>query len=230
MKNWTLVIGLVLALLVPGQSLALTTETEKVNVSAEVLQEIMAIPEKSIPPTLLRNAYAVAIIPGVIKGAFFIGGRHGKGVILVRQNTGSFGPPAFISLTGGSLGFQFGAQSTDIILVFKSRKSVDGIINGKFTIGADASAAAGPVGRSAAAKTDIVFKAEIYSYSRSRGLFAGVSLEGAALEIDGGANGNFYRQPNINAGDILYSQGLSVPQAGVELQRKLQQYAISPPG
>ncbi len=157
----------------------------EVRKAAALLREIVRIPEKGMPPALLGNARGIAIIPGVIKVGFVIGGRRGSGIVLVRKDNGDWGTPSRITLTAGSLGWQIGVQSTDVILVFKTRKSVEGLMGGKFTLGADAGVAAGPVGRRAEAATDLQLKAEVYSYSRSRGLFAGVSLEGSALQVGG---------------------------------------------
>ncbi|MEJ2254384.1 MAG: lipid-binding SYLF domain-containing protein [Nitrospirota bacterium] len=177
-------------------------EVLKVQDAVEVLDAMERIPEKSIPPALLGNARGVAVIPGVIKLGYVLGGRHGTGVLLVRTAKG-WSYPVFISLSGGSVGLQVGAQSADIVLVFKSTKGIDGILSGKFTLGADASVAAGPVGRQAEASTDAQLKAEIYSYARSRGLFAGVSVEGSVLRVDGGADADFYRAPGVGARDIF---------------------------
>jgi len=185
-------IVLVLLLLAPMTLAAESRESMKLRDAADVLERIMSIPEQQIPPALLSDARGIAVIPGVIKAGFFVGGRFGRGVMSVRTEGGSFSAPVFITLTAGSLGYQFGAQSTDVILVFKSPRSIDAIRRGKFTLGADAAVAAGPVGRSAAAATDIALKAEIYSYSRARGLFAGVALEGAAIQVDIEANNAFY--------------------------------------
>lgn len=182
-------------------------EVKKIDLAVEVFKEITAIPEKGIPPALLHDAYGIAIIPGVVKVGFIVGGRYGKGVLMVRTEEGGWSNPSFVSLAGGGIGWQIGAQSTDIILVFKSRRSIEGIKKGKFTLGVDAAAAAGPVGRSAEASTDIQLRAEIYSYSRSRGLFAGVSLEGAALQIDDEANAEFYGKKDVGAADILTGKG-----------------------
>ncbi len=166
---------------------------ESVILSAQtVLQEIMAIPASGIPASMLADAHGVAIIPNVIQGGFVVGARHGRGVLMVRDPNGLWHAPAFITLTGGNIGWQAGVRSTDVILVFRSRRSVEGIMNGKFTIGADASAAAGPVGRQAGAATDASLRAEILSYSRSRGLFAGVALDGSMLQIDSFATASFY--------------------------------------
>ena len=212
-------------LFIAGSLEAGSKETEIVRTAVEVLEEISAIPETGIPPTLLQNAHGIAVVPGVIKVGFVVGGRHGRGVVLVRDDRGGWSNPVFISLTGGSVGWQIGAQSTDVILVFKSGKSIDGIMKGKFTVGADAAVAAGPVGRSASASTDAQLKAEIYSYSRSRGLFAGVSVEGAALQIDEDANAAFYGKEGVRAGEILKGEGIPSPPPAVRLKDFLAKHA-----
>jgi lipid-binding SYLF domain-containing protein len=200
-------------------------EAKKVQESADVLSTIMKIPEKGIPPVLLRDAKAIAIIPGVIKGAFVVGGRHGTGVLSVRTQDDSWSDPVFVSITGGSIGWQVGATSTDLILVFKEVKDVDKLLQGKFTLGADAAVAAGPVGRKASAATDVTFQTGILSYSRSRGLFAGVSLEGAALLIDDDANHAYYGKSELTAKDILAGTGLKKAPATVNLQKALKKYS-----
>lgn len=201
-----------LTLIVPGITLAETREEKRVGESADVLDQFLRIPEQSIPPTLLSRAYAVAVIPGVIKAGLTVGARHGKGIIVVRQDDGAWSNPAFIALTGGSVGFQIGVQSTDVILVFKTRRGVDGIANGKLTLGADASVAAGPVGRHTGAATDLAFKSEVVSYSRSRGLFAGVALEGAGVTMDRKANAAFYGSPTMTPEKIFASGQNTAPQ------------------
>lgn len=175
----------------PAQA-AKANENARIQRSVEVLDEIMRMPERSIPRKLLNDAYAIAVIPDVVKASLMLGGRHGRGVISIRLPDGTWSTPSFISLTGGSLGFQAGVQATDVVLVFRSERGVDSIVNGKFTLGADAGVAAGPVGRTAQASTDGHLRAEIYSYSRSRGLFAGVALDGAVLAIDHRANARAY--------------------------------------
>lgn len=162
-------------------------ETKIVNDSANVIQEVMRIPEKGIPPAVLKNAKAIAIFPGVIKGAFMVGGEHGRGVMLQRQD-GGWSKPSFLTISAGSFGWQIGGEATDLILVFKTLRGVDALKKGKFTLGGDAAVAAGPVGRSAEAAVDVTGKGEILSYSRTKGLFAGLSLEGAALLTDKDAN------------------------------------------
>jgi lipid-binding SYLF domain-containing protein len=166
-------------------------DADALRLAATLIREITAIPEKSVPPALLGNAHGIAIIPGVIKVSLVLGGRYGKGVLLVRKPAGGWEEPKEVTLTGGSLGWQVGVQSTDVILVFKSAKSVEGFAAGKITLGADASVAAGPVGRHAEAATDIQLRSEVYSYSRNRGLFVGVALEGSGLQ-----SGKILKAPN----------------------------------
>lgn len=163
-------------------------EDQRSRNAIRVLAEIQNIPEQAIPDKLLDEARAVVVIPDTIKAGLVIGGRRGHGLMSVKTPDGSWSNPVFIKLTGGSIGFQAGVQSSDVILVFRNDRSLDNIVNGKFTLGADAGVAAGPVGRSAAAATDGQLKAEIWSWSRARGLFAGVALDGAVLQIDDAAN------------------------------------------
>jgi lipid-binding SYLF domain-containing protein len=199
-------------------------ETSKVRDAIEVMNDIMAIPEKSIPPSLLNNAYAVAVIPNVIKGGFVFGGRYGWGVLVVKTKEKKWSAPAFLSITAGSVGYQIGLQSIDVILVFKSKKSVDRMTKGKFTLGADASIAAGPVGRAASAGTDLRLEAEIYSYSRSRGLFAGVSLEGSALQMKDESNRLFYKKEVISAVDIFENIDIKVPEVAKDFMKTMTKY------
>lgn len=196
---------LCLTMLTCSIALAATREEKRVADSSDVLDQLLRIPEQSIPPTLLARAYAVAVVPNVVKVGFGLGARRGKGIVVIRQDDNSWSNPAFITLTGGSVGWQIGAQSTDVILVFKTRKGVDGIANGKLTLGADASIAAGPVGRTTSAATDLQFQAEVVSYSRSRGLFAGVALEGTGVTMDRKANAAFYGDSSMTPERIFAS-------------------------
>ncbi len=223
MKN--ILIALLLGVFLLSTPVYAGKEKKTIENAVLVLDEIMAIPEKGIPPALLTDAHAIAIIPGTIKVGFVIGGRHGRGVLSLRQGSSGWSNPSFISFSGGSIGWQIGAQSTDIILVFKSSRSVEDIMDGKFTLGADASIAAGPVGRQAEAATDIEFKAEIYSYSRNRGLFAGLSLEGAALSIDWDANEDFYRKEGLSPSEIFDGKGLSTPPGAQKLKETIARYS-----
>ncbi len=163
--------------------------------SEQVLSDLMAIPARAIPHHLLAEAQGVAVIPDVMKIGFVGGVRRGHGVMFVRDAEGEWSLPQFITLTGGSVGWQAGIQATDVVLIFKSRKGVEGVMKRRFTIGADASVSAGPVGRDAEAATDAALRAEILSYSRSRGLFAGVAIDGSALEVDQRAHVAFYGSP-----------------------------------
>ena len=198
-------------------------EQQRAENAVRVLKEVMQAPDKAIPHDLLREAHAIAVIPDVIKAGFVVGGRHGEGLIAVKTRDGTWSNPSFISLTGGSIGFQAGVSSTDVILVFRTQRGVDSIVHGKFTLGADASAAAGPVGRSAAASTDAQLKAEIYSYSRSRGLFAGASLDGTALTIDNKANQDVYGD-GVTARRIFDGGVSNVPNAVVNFRDSLEEY------
>lgn len=164
-----------------------------VDTSSQIMDEVMSITGKSIPKWILQEAQGIAIVPGMLKGGFIVGVRHGRGVMVVREESGKWKLPIFIRITGGSIGWQAGVQSTDYILVFKTKNSVNNIMKGKFTIGGDLAAAAGPIGREATAATDTSLKAEIYSYSRSRGLFAGASLDGSAVSIDQDATSQYYK-------------------------------------
>ena len=184
---------------------AASIEEQRVANSADVLDQLLRIPEQSIPPAMLARAYAVAVVPGVVRIGFGLGARRGKGILVVRQDDGSWSNPAFITLTGGSLGFQAGVQRTDVVLVFKTRRGVDDITSGKLTLGADASIAAGPVGRSVEGATDIRFQAEIVSYSRARGIFAGVSFAGSGVTMDRRANAAFYSSPSMTPEKIFAS-------------------------
>jgi lipid-binding SYLF domain-containing protein len=167
-----------------------------------VLEELFAQRDNAIPERLMARAYGIAVIPNVVKVAAVVGGRRGSGAMVVRDANGRFTDPIMVSITGGNVGWQIGVQSTDIVLVFTSRQGIEGITDGKLTLGADASVAAGPVGRSASAGTDQTFSAEVYSYSRNRGLFAGVSLDGSIISIDSKSNKGLYGK-SAPAADII---------------------------
>jgi lipid-binding SYLF domain-containing protein len=170
-----------------------TQELQTVATATSVLEQFTSLQMQSIPRQLLREAQGVVIIPSVVKVGFVIAGRFGRGVALVRTPEGAWRAPVFVTFTGGSVGWQIGVQSTDVVLVFKNRRGIESLLTGsKFTLGADAAIAAGPVGRQASTGTDIKLNAEIYSYSRSRGLFAGVALDGSVLQVDNNANLAFY--------------------------------------
>lgn len=175
-------------------SLAQAADAERTVAKAtSALNEIMAVPLKGIPESLLADAEAVAIFPSVVKIGFVVGGERGHGVVTIRDADRNWSAPRFLTVTAGSVGWQIGASATDLVLVFKTRKSVENLLEGKFKIGADIAAAAGPVGRRAEAATDGQLQAEIYSYSRSRGLFAGASIDGAVIQLDSDAEATYYR-------------------------------------
>src|SRR5882724_8375996 len=187
-------------------------EEGRLLTATEVLEEVQAMPDQQIPDALLSRAYGIAVIPDVTKVAFIFGGRHGNGVLVVRDKLNTpWSNPTFVGLTGGSWGFQAGAQSSDIILVFTTKAGIEGIAGGKLALGADASVAAGPVGRQGSAATDMGFNAEIYSYSRTRGLFAGIALDGSVISIDRSANGSLYHKSGITATEIFSGQAPAPP-------------------
>ncbi|HEY7890526.1 MAG TPA: lipid-binding SYLF domain-containing protein [Steroidobacteraceae bacterium] len=194
-----------------GVSLAFTAiaahaqarEEGRLLLATQVLNDARDARDQGIPDRLLERAYGIAVIPDFTKIAFFLGGARGHGVLVVRDRSGHFSNPVFVSLTSGSFGFQWGVQKTDLVLVFTSEKGIEGITGGKLTLGGDVSVAAGPVGRQASAATDQAFNAGVYSYSQTRGVFAGVSLSGAALTIDDSSNAELYHHPGLLASDII---------------------------
>ena len=200
-----------LSTLLMGLALAITTthvhaqarEQGRLLMATEVLEEIRAARDSAIPDRLLERAFGIVVVPSVTKIAFIAGGRWGKGALVVRDKNGHFTSPIFVTLAGASVGWQWGGQSTDIVLVFTTREGIEGITGGKLTLGADASVAAGPVGRSASVATDQNFAAEVYSYSRSRGLFAGVALDGTSISVDRKANSAFYKKSGVMASEII---------------------------
>jgi SH3 domain-containing YSC84-like protein 1 len=197
-----------------GRLYAQSDEAERVRKAAQIFDEIMGVQEKAIPRTILDKAEAIAVFPGTIKGGLGIGAHRGKGILSVRnRETGTWSDPAFLTLTGGSFGAQIGAEEIDLVLVVTNKAGVENLLRNEFKIGADASVAAGPVGRGAEASTDIQLKAEILSYSRARGLFAGVSLVGSAIREDEDANKNFYGRPARNS-EVLKQGRMAVGTAG----------------
>jgi lipid-binding SYLF domain-containing protein len=221
--------SLVLLILTGMPLRAGSRELVTVDLAAETVKDLATLPSKCIPPALLREGKGVAILPRVVKAGLVVGGRVGRGVVLVRLPDGTWSNPVFVALAGGSIGGQAGIQSTDLVLVFKTSHSLDRILRGqgKLTLGGDVAVAAGPVGRQAEAATDVLLRAEIYSYSRSRGLFAGLSLEGAALLADCAANEAFYGVRGGRPMDVLARRGVPIPAAVVHLQGELSR--LSPP-
>jgi len=185
-------------------------EVKRLTRATDVFQEIMKTPDKGIPEDLLDKAECVAIIPGLKKGGLGLGGKYGKGLIMCRKPDRNWTAPSFITIEGGSVGFQIGFTQIDVVMLFMNKSGVDKLIGDKFTIGADASAAAGPVGRQTAAQTNIRLDAQILTYSRAKGLFAGVSLDGATLRSDKDDNRDFYGK-DIDPRAILLDGSVEMP-------------------
>jgi lipid-binding SYLF domain-containing protein len=205
-------------------------EEGRLLTATEVLEEVQAMPDQRIPDTLLSRAYGIAVIPDVTKVAFMFGGRHGNGVLVVRDAlTSSWSNPVFVSLTGGSWGLQAGAQSSDIILVFTTKTGIEGIAGGKLTLGADASVATGPVGRQGSAATDTNFNAEIYSYARTRGLFGGIALDVTVISIDRTADASVYGKSGVTATEIFSAQSPAAPATAQRFLDRLAQVTHTPP-
>lgn len=178
--------------------------------ATDVFQEIMKTPDKGIPGDLLDKSECVAIVPGLKKAGLGLGGKYGKGLIMCRKPNRNWTAPSFITIEGGSIGFQIGFTQIDVVMLFMNKKGVDKLIGDKFTIGADASAAAGPVGRQTAAQTNIRLDAEILTYSRAKGLFAGISLDGATLRSDKDDNREFYGK-DLDVRSILIDGTVEMP-------------------
>jgi lipid-binding SYLF domain-containing protein len=218
-----LVLGL-LALLPVTAVQAADPPKEQAENAVRVLKEIMDdAPDKSLPADLLKNARAIAILPDMVKGGFVFSGAKGEGLISIKSPDGTWSNPNFISMAGAGFGFQIGIQSADVILVFRTDRGVQSIIDGKFTLGANASAAAGPVGRSATAATDGQLKAEIYTYSRAKGLFAGVALDGNHFSIDDDTNKEVYG-PGMTPRRIFEGGVSNVPGYVVNFRDALEEY------
>jgi lipid-binding SYLF domain-containing protein len=194
---------------------------ERIARAIEVIKELTSLKEEGIPINLLKKAEGLAIIPGVVKAAWGLGGQYGKGLVVAKMPDGRWGNPLFINLAGGSLGFQAGIQKADLVLVFKRRRSVEQIAGNKITLGTDLSVAAGPVGRTAEASTDLELEAEIYSYSKSKGLFAGISLKGGTLRVAKDDNAGFYGA-NVNPEKIL-TETVRAPEAAEKLRQTLSE-------
>ncbi len=216
-------IGFSLAIALGLPAFAQDKEVDRVENAGTVMKEILNAPD-SIPQSVLDKAECVVILPSVLKFAIGIGGSYGRGVMTCRGGStfhGHWGAPAMIALEGGSAGLQLGGNATDFVLLLMSPRSAKSILTSKVKLGGDASAAAGPVGRNASAETDVTMRAEILSYSRSRGLFAGISLEGSTLRPDNGANKNLYGK-EVSAQDIVFKNAVPVPASAKVLLATLQ--------
>lgn len=201
-----------------------------VGKSLQVLSEITRNPKTGMPRNVMRNAQGIAIIPEMFKMSFIFGARFGRGVLVVKYPDGTWSNPMFVNLAGGSFGFQAGAQSTDLVLVFQSQKGLDRFIKGKgkFTLGVDAGVAAGPAGKRFEASTDVGLKSEILSYSNSQGIFAGVSAEGGTLQIDHKANALYYNQATSPGAILAINSALAAPESSISLKQMLAEKTASP--
>lgn len=197
--------------------------TKLVEESGKVLSEIQQMPDQGIPEDLMSSCSAIAIFPNTISAGFVFGGKYGQGIIMVRDAKGQWSPPAIFTIAGGSFGWQIGGQATDFVLVVTNRRSVDGILQGQFKLGADASVAAGPVGRAAEASTDAHLKGGILSYSRTRGLFAGAKLEGAVITQHWDGDAELYGK-SLSADDILIKNKAIMPESADGILKVLNKY------
>jgi lipid-binding SYLF domain-containing protein len=216
-------LGFTSALMFAFPVFAQEKESDRVENAGKVMKEILNAPD-SIPQSVLDKADCVVILPSVLKFAIGIGGSYGRGVMTCRGGAkfhGPWGAPTMMALEGGSAGLQLGGNATDFILLLMSPRSAQNILKSKVKLGGDVSAAAGPVGRTASAETDVTLRAEILSYSRARGLFAGISLEGSTLRPDNGANKNLYGK-DVSAGDIVFKKAEPVPASAKELLATLK--------
>jgi SH3 domain-containing YSC84-like protein 1 len=203
-------------------------ERERVENAGKVMHEILDVPD-DIPQNLLDKARCVVVVPSVLKAAFVVGAAYGRGAMVCRTGkdfTGPWGAPSMFALEGGSIGFQIGGEATDFVFLIMNDRGANSLMKSKVKLGGDASVAAGPVGRTASADTDALMRAEILTYSRARGVFAGVSLEGSTLRPDGSANRNLYGK-SLSAQEIVRESKVTAPPAAEELIHRLQKASPS---
>ncbi|MCI0337714.1 MAG: lipid-binding SYLF domain-containing protein [Acidobacteria bacterium] len=197
---------------------------ERAQKAASAFQEIMSAPDQTIPQELLDRAHCVAVFPSVIKGGFVFGGQYGKGLIACRRQQGTWGAPAYFTIGGGSFGLQIGGQAVDLVLLIMNQSGVEGLLQDKFEIGAGAAASAGPIGRNTHASTDLLLKSQILSYSRSKGLFAGLELKGAVIQQDKKANQDIYGQ-EISAREIIIDGKARTPSSIIVFPQTLRKFS-----
>ena len=213
----------VLVLAGAGLLFAQSEHEKRLVEAADVFQEVMDTPDKGIPQDLLDKAQCAVIVPGLKKGAFIVGAKYGRGFMLCRTGNVGWSAPGSVRVEGGSFGFQIGGSETDVIMLVMNERGVKRLLSSKFTLGADAAVAAGPVGRTASAETDAYMRAEILTWSRSRGAFAGISLQGATLRQDAAANKDLYGQAYANK-DIV-QKGVKPPAGAAKLLGLLNKYS-----
>lgn len=217
--------GMVAALFAFSGPAYAETAAERLAESATVLKEIMSAPDKGIPTDLLKKAHCVVIVPGLKKAGLIVGGKYGRGFLVCRNGeTNAWGAPAALRIEGGSFGFQIGASETDVVMLLMDPRSVQGILNSRFTLGGDADVAAGPVGRSTTAQTDATMRAKILSYSRSRGVFAGLALTGATIRQDLDENNEMYGR-KWTTKEVIQEGKVAPPRAASDLIDLLTQYS-----
>ena len=226
MKKWTVAMAGVLAFstLAVAKPASEKDERERLANAGTVMKEILDVPD-DIPQDILDKARCVVVLPSVVKAAFVVGGSYGRGVMVCRRGhdfAGPWGSPAMMALEGGSVGFQIGGQATDFVILVMNDRGMNSMLHSKVKLGGDASVAAGPKGRTASAESDVTLRAEMLSYSRSRGAFAGVSLEGSTLRPDGGANEKLYGK-GVTAAEIVEEGKRDTPEEGRALVARLQQ-------
>lgn len=226
---FTLVIGITAATAPPLVLAASDVTIETIKESAKVYETVMSGRRTRIPSQVLSQAQGIAIIPNVIKAGFIVGGSRGKGLLVLRDRNGSWSNPVFLSLTSGSIGLQAGGQSSDIILVFRNQASIEAVLTNGFTVGGSVSVAAGPIGGDPVSPTDTQTEAEtdIYAYAMNKGLFAGLTIEGAKVDVDRSRNQDFYGQRYITVQQIVSDAGVAVPPEVSKLHNALKQGAVA---
>jgi len=228
MKKWSVAVAVMLAFSTLSWAMPAKDkekdEEERLENSGKVIQEILDIPD-DIPQDVLDKARCVVVLPSVLKAAFVVGGSYGRGVMVCRRGkdfSGPWGAPAMYALEGGSFGFQIGGEATDFVILVMNNRGMDSLLHSKVKLGGDASVAAGPKGRTASAESDAYLRAEMLSYSRARGVFAGISLEGTTLRPDKDANERLYGK-GMSAAEIIGESKVEAPEAGRKLVSRLQQ-------
>jgi len=223
MRLVTAVLGLFIV--AASTSTAQSDEAKRIQEAITVLTEIMEAGDQTVPRGIMQKAEGIAVFPSLLKGGFIVGGQRGRGILSSRDpKTGAWSSPAFLTITGGSFGAQIGAQAVDLILVVQNRRGLEQLVSNQFKIGADASVAAGPVGRDASASTDIQMRAQILSYSRTRGLFAGITLNGSTIRQDRDANDRFYGM-GYRTGQIVFEGRGGSPVPAPEWKGMLDRYS-----
>jgi lipid-binding SYLF domain-containing protein len=207
-----------------GQNKEETGEAQRVSAATAVFQEIMSAEDKAIPQAILGKAEGIAVFPSTFKAGFVVGGMRGRGILSARGESGTWSAPAFLTLTGGSVGLQIGGQATDLVLVIIDRRGLENLVRNQFKIGADASVAAGPVGRDAQAATDLQLRAQILSYSRARGVFAGISITGTTIRQDVDANNRFYGR-RLETRQIVFERLSGAPEPVAAWRDMVGRYA-----